>query len=61
MAELKGVVHILQDQTVPPLGLLYRYGAFDKWTHRIFQNDELYFQSPDSFNDPVDSVIRFTL
>lgn len=59
MTELKGVVHVLQDLTTPPPSLLYRYAAFDEWTYGIFQSDELYFQSPNSFNDPFDAGIRF--
>jgi hypothetical protein len=61
MTKLRGVVDILQGQTTPPPGLLYKYGAFDKWTHTIFLNNELYFQSPDRFNDPFDSDITFQL
>lgn len=55
----KGVVDVLQasDITKPPL--LYKYYAFDEWTHRIFENNEIYLSSPESFNDPFDSKIRF--
>lgn len=60
MTELKGVVHVLRDRTSTPPSLLYRYSAFTNWTHRVFQNNELYFQSPNDFNDPSDSAYRFT-
>lgn len=59
MTQLKGVVHILEERASPAPPLLYKYYAFDQWTQRIFQNNELYFQSPNAFNDPFDSVIRF--
>ena len=59
MDRTKGVVDVLQasDITKPPF--LYKYYAFDEWTHRIFENNEIYLSSPESFNDPFDSKIRF--
>lgn len=55
----KGVFDFLQasDITKPPF--LYKYYAFDEWTNRIFENNEIYLSSPESFNDPFDSKIRF--
>jgi hypothetical protein len=55
----KGVVALLKERKGTPPCLLYRYGVFDQWTHRIFQNNQVYFSSPDSFNDPFDSAVRF--
>ena len=40
---------------------LYRYASFEPsidWTKRIFTNCEVYFVSPNEFNDPFDSVVR---
>lgn len=61
MTERRGVVHVLEkrESAMPPL--LYKYGAFTQWTHAIFQNSELYFQSADNFNDPFDSTVRIEL
>jgi hypothetical protein len=59
MRELKGVVDILKDRQVNPPEFLYKYCALGKWTPNLFQDNELYFQSPNAFNDPFDSVVRF--
>lgn len=37
---------------------LYRYCTLNKHTERIFTHNEIYFPSPDKFNDPFDSKIR---
>ncbi|MBN1508979.1 MAG: DUF2971 domain-containing protein [Sedimentisphaerales bacterium] len=60
MTERKGVVHVLQDRASQPPPLLYRYYAFSEWTSRIFQDNRLYFQSANGFNDPFDSVVPLT-
>ena len=39
---------------------MYKYYAFDEWTQNIFERNEIYFQSPDCFNDPFDSKISTT-
>jgi hypothetical protein len=59
VTEFKGVVHVLQDRTSVPPPLLYKCCAFNEWTPRIFQNNELYFRSPNDFNDPFDSIVKF--
>ncbi len=59
MGRTKRVVDIQQDNAIPKPPFLYKYYAFDKWTHRIFENNEIYLSSPESFNDPFDSKIRF--
>jgi len=60
MTELKGVDDILKDRASQPRPLLYKYYAFSRWTQDIFRSNELYFQSPNDFNDPFDSIVRFT-
>ncbi|MCF7954968.1 MAG: DUF2971 domain-containing protein [Phycisphaerae bacterium] len=40
--------------------LLYKYCSFNEWTESIFKQNEIYFQSPDCFNDPFDSKISTT-
>jgi hypothetical protein len=59
VTEFKGVVHVLEGQTSAPPRLLYRYSVFNEWTARVFQNNELYFPSPNDFNDPFDSIVKF--
>lgn len=46
------------DLPTPPV--LYKYCAFDEWTQNVFEKNEIYFQSPDCFNDPFDSKICTT-
>ena len=50
----------LQESNVPTPSVLYKYCAFDEWTPNIFDKNEIYFQSPDCFNDPFDSKISTT-
>jgi len=38
---------------------LYRYYRFDEYTETIFVNNEIYFQKPSKFNDPLDSKIAY--
>lgn len=38
---------------------LYRYYQFDKYTEKIFTKNEIYFQEPSKFNDPLDSKICY--
>ncbi len=40
--------------------VLYKYCAFNEWTQDIFERNEVYFQSPDGFNDPFDSKTVMT-
>lgn len=60
MTEFKGVVDILNQPASVRPPLLYKYCVFNKWTPRIFLNNEVYFCSPNDFNDPFDSIVRFT-
>lgn len=48
--------------TPPRLYKYFEYYAPDEigWTQRIFKNNEIYFAAPKDFNDPFDSVRRFT-
>lgn len=50
----------LQEGNIPTPPELYKYYAFDEWTQNIFERNEIYFQSPDCFNDPFDSKISTT-
>lgn len=50
--------------SIPTPRLLYKYFKYhapdkNKWTQRIFKNNEIYFAAPKDFNDPFDSVTRF--
>jgi hypothetical protein len=46
------------DTLTPPV--LYKYYTLSKWTQAIFERDEIYFPSPDCFNDPFDSKVYTT-
>jgi hypothetical protein len=39
--------------------ILYKYFSFHKDTNKIFTNCQLLFRSPDEFNDPYDTKIRY--
>jgi hypothetical protein len=39
--------------------VLYKYGKFDEYTEKLFTHNEIYFSSPDEFNDPFDSKPRY--
>jgi hypothetical protein len=58
MKKIKGIKDILRESTVTVPAILYKYYKFDEYTQRIFENNEVYFQSPAKFNDPFDSKIR---
>jgi len=49
-----------EEVAIPLPPVLYKYCAFNKWTQAIFEKNEVYFQSPDCFNDPFDSKIAYT-
>ena len=36
--------------------LIYKYRAWDTYTKLMLENHELYFNNPDLFNDPFDSM-----
>jgi hypothetical protein len=55
----RGIVDVLKEGEINKPPLLYKYYPFKEWTHRIFENNEIYFSSPKSFNDPSDSRIRW--
>ncbi|MCK4783807.1 MAG: DUF2971 domain-containing protein, partial [Desulfobacteraceae bacterium] len=46
------------DENKVELDALYKYGKFDKHTEKLFTHNEIYFSSPDEFNDPFDSKPR---
>lgn len=63
MHPLKGIIHALHENTgsVPPK--LYKYGHIGddkrlRYAKEVFENNNLFFASPDCFNDPFDSVIK---
>ncbi|KPL24637.1 MAG: hypothetical protein AMJ75_03280 [Phycisphaerae bacterium SM1_79] len=58
MDRTQGIVDVLNDSEVSTPSFLYKYYAFDEYTHAIFARNEVYFSSPESFNDPFDSKIR---
>jgi len=47
------------DEHKVELDALYKYGKFDKHTEKLFTHNEIYFSSPDEFNDPFDSRPRY--
>ena len=49
-------------QRPPLLYKYFKYYAPDRndWTQRIFKNNEIYFATSKDFNDPFDSMTRFT-
>jgi hypothetical protein len=47
-------------ERLPTPPVLYKYYAFNEWTRNIFERNEIYFQSPDGFNDPFDSKVSTT-
>ncbi len=56
----RGLVDVLQEGDITKPPLLYKYYALNEWTQDIFENNEIYFSSPESFNDPFDSKMRFS-
>lgn len=40
---------------------LYRYYRFDNYTEKIFTSNEIYFQIPSKFDDPLDSKLSYVL
>ena len=43
------------DENIVELDALYKYGKFDEYTEKLFTHNEIYFSSPDEFNEPFDS------
>ncbi len=60
MGKIKGIKDILQESNIDAPALLYRYYKFDEYSQRIFENNEIFFSSPKSFNDPFDSKIMIS-
>lgn len=52
-----GISHNNQEQAEPEY--LYRYRPFDKYSKDILTNNQLWFASPSSFNDPFDCKAMF--
>lgn len=45
----------MSDEEFPPI--LFRYCKIDSFTKNIFAQNQIFFSSPDRFNDPFDSKI----
>jgi len=45
----------VNDENAVELDVLYKYYKFDKYTEKIFTHNDIYFSSPNVFNDPSDS------
>lgn len=58
--DIQGNQGTVDRNSIPTPSVLYKYHAFNKWTQDIFERDEVYFQSPDGFNDPFDSKTPLT-
>ncbi len=48
------------DENVFETEVLYKYYEFNEYTEKIFTHNEIYFSSPEMFNDPFDSKISTT-
>lgn len=51
--------NVANENVVEPK-VLYKYYKFNKYTERIFSHNEIYFSSPNDFNDPFDSKPHLT-
>jgi hypothetical protein len=60
MGKIKGIIDILQESSETVPAILYKYYEFDKYSQLIFENNEIFFSSPKSFNDPFDSKIKIS-
>lgn len=56
----QGSSKLVKERNTSMSQVLYKYYAFDEWTQNIFEKNEIYFQSPDCFNDPFDSKLYTT-
>lgn len=45
---------------IPEPQFLYKYYTFNKHTEKIFTHNEIYFPTPNKFNDPFDSKISLS-
>ena len=48
----------MTDENVVGPDVLYKYYAFNEYTEKIFTFNEIYFSSPNEFNDPFDSKLH---
>lgn len=48
------------DENVVELDVLYKYCMFNEYTEKILTQNEIYFSSPEKFNDPFDSKLHLT-
>ena len=56
----KGATQMTDDAYITRPQPLYKYYSFNEWTEAIFERNQVYFQSPDCFNDPFDSKPAYT-
>jgi len=49
----------ITDESVGTIKVLFKYGKLNEFTEKIFTHNEIYFSSPDEFNDPFDSKVHF--
>jgi len=45
----------MKDENVVDPDVLYKYCMFNEYSEKIFTHNEIYFSTPDEFNDPFDS------
>jgi hypothetical protein len=60
MKEAGGDGNDVADEDIVGPDVLYKYCVFNEYTERIFTHNEIYFSSPDEFNDLIDSKPHLT-
>ncbi len=55
MKKVSGEDNSMAHENVVEPDVLYKYSKFDEYAEKNFTNNEIYFSSPDEFNDPFDS------
>ena len=64
MGPTKGIIDVLDDSTAPVPHRLYKYAHIEddkrtRYAREVFEENRLYFPSPDGLNDPFDSVMTW--
>ena len=64
MGPVRGVIDVLHDSTASVPDKLYRYSHIEngerlRYAKEVFEEDRIYFPSPDGFNDPFDSTMKW--
>ena len=60
MKKVSEECNTVTDENVVKPDALYKYCMFNEYTEEIFTHNEIYFSSPEKFNDPFDSKPRLT-